>query len=209
MMRRTLAATWRMAARQINNNNTLVPLLPHARMPCLVVQQEPSHRMGGVRQVSHHHQHQQHSQHKRHMKRKKKHQHDPFKVLGISKKTDYNTVKKTFLKIAMSHHPDTSQAESQEEKEKHRDVFVAARKAFESITEGPDGEAILRSESDEAWNDEELNEWFHQESGGFDMPFMDVKTRKEVSRVMDEIGGGLDRDGGMYFFILRQDGFLL
>ena len=30
------------------------------------------------------------------------------------------------------------------------------------------------------------------------MPFMDVKTRKEVSRVMDEIGGGLDRDGGMW-----------
>ena len=100
----------------------------------------------------------------------------------------------------MAHHPDTSKAETAEERERHRDVFVAARKAFEAIVEGPDGKAILRSESDAhdgGWDDQELNEWFHQESGGFDMPFMDSKTRKEVSRVMDEIGGGLDRDGGM------------
>ena len=140
-----------------------------------------------------------HSQQKRQSGRPKKAQSDPFRVLGLpSKDTTYKTVKQKFLQIAMKHHPDTTNAESDEERDEHRQVFVAARMAFEDIVEGPDGMAIMRSESDEAWDDEELNEWFHQESGGHDMPFMDVKTRKEVSRVMEEIGGGLDRDGGMW-----------
>ena len=140
----------------------------------------------------------QHSQEKRDIKQMKKKKDDPFKILGISKNTDYATVKRTFLNIAMAHHPDTSKAETAEERERHRDIFVTARKAFELLIEGPGGLAVLRSESDSAWEEEEFNEWFHQESGGFDMPFMDMKTRKEVSRVMEEIGGGLDRDGGMW-----------
>lgn len=119
-------------------------------------------------------------------------------MLGLSENVEYPQVKKAFLHIAMKHHPDTSGASSEKEKEQSRDVFLKARKAFEQITEGPGGKAILKSDADSAWEEEELNEWFQQESGGFDMPFMDVNTRKEVSRVMDEIGGGLDRDGGMW-----------
>lgn len=138
----------------------------------------------------------QHTSEKRRLKQKR--QEDPFAVLGIPKNIEYSQVKRAFLQIAMKHHPDTTEASTEEEKQKHRDIFVAARKAFENITEGPGGMAVLRSESDDAWQEEELNEWFHQESGGFDMPFMDVKTRREVSEVMDKIGGGLDRDGGMW-----------
>ena len=142
----------------------------------------------------------QHTQSKRQMKRQKKKQDDPFKALGLSstKSVDYGQVKKAFLQIAMAHHPDTSAAETEEEREAHREIFVAARKAFENIVQGPDGVAVLREDEEAGWDEEELNEWFQQESGGFDMPFMDAKTRKEVSRVMDEIGGGLDRDGGMW-----------
>ena len=150
-------------------------------------------KMVGVRTVW------RHTQERRDLKQKQKKQHDdPFRVLGIPKGTDYTTVKRTFIKIAMDNHPDTSAAESEEERTRHREIFMAARKAFEKIVEGPGGQAILRPEEDSAWEEEELNEWFHQESGGFDMPFMDIKTRREVSKVMDEIGGGLDRDGGMW-----------
>ena len=142
----------------------------------------------------------QHSQEKRQRKRQKQKREDPFHVLGLkaSDKVDYNTVKRTFLQIAMQHHPDTTNADTEQERDEHRDIFVAARKAFERIVEGPDGLAVVRSDETAATFDDEeaLNEWFHQESGGLDMPFMDLQTRKEVSRVMEEIGGGLDRDGG-------------
>lgn len=143
----------------------------------------------------------QHTSEKRRLKKKK--QEDPFAVLGITyiagkQEVAYSEVKRTFLQIAMKHHPDTTNADTEEEKEEHREIFVSARKAFENIVEGEGGMAVIRTEKDDMWEEDELNEWFQQESGGFDMPFMDVKTRREVSRVMNEIGGGLDRDGGMW-----------
>lgn len=158
----------------------------------LVLRSSAPYAFVGVRHVW------RHSQEKRDLKQTKKNKEDPFKVLGLSENVDYATVKQTFMKVAMDHHPDTSKAESEEERERHREIFVAARKAFENIVEGPGGMAVLRSDEENAWEEAELNEWFHQESGGFEMPFMDAKTRKEVSRVMEEMGGGLDRDGGMW-----------
>jgi hypothetical protein len=147
--------------------------------------------------------HTRHSQEKRHLVRKQKRQKDPFRILGLSasEKISYTAVKQLFIKIAMQHHPDTTSAETEEERNRHRDIFMQARKAFEDIVEGPDGMAVVRSDdnADNDWDDDSLNEWFQQESGGFDMPFMDVQTRKEVSRVMEEMGSvGLDRDGGMW-----------
>lgn len=103
-------------------------------------------------------------------------------------------VKKRFLQIAMKHHPDTSQ----EDTETNRDIFMRARTAFEAIVEGPDGNALLRSESPDHANDEEdLEAWFKHETG-HDMPFMDPVTMKEVAEMTETVGGGLDRDGGMW-----------
>ncbi|KAL7556364.1 hypothetical protein ACA910_006290 [Epithemia clementina (nom. ined.)] len=124
----------------------------------------------------------------------------PFSVLGVSEAEDYKAVKRNFLKLAMKHHPDTAQARTKDEVALNREIFMNIRAAFESIVEGPQGIAILRSESDKKWEEEELNNWFKQETGGFDMPFLDPKTIKEVADMTTKLGGdaGLDRDGGMW-----------
>jgi hypothetical protein len=144
--------------------------------------------------------------------RGKKEQDCPFVVLGLSatplnpkdggdRGISFTTVKKTFLKIAMARHPDTSKSKTKDEVELDKKIFLASLQAFEKIAAGPDGVAVLRSElegyqEDESEND--LNAWFKQETGGFDMPFMDARTIKEVAEMTETIGGGLDRDGGMW-----------
>jgi len=141
----------------------------------------------------------------------------PFQVLGLVTEAHravlppgapprdilFVTVKKQFLKIAMAHHPDTlrSSNATAEQQEASQELFIRARKAFEAIVEGPDGWAILRSESDKHAQEEEMDRWFKAETG-HDMPFMDPKTMKEVAEMTEKVGGGmdggLDRDGGMW-----------
>jgi DnaJ-class molecular chaperone len=126
---------------------------------------------------------------------------DPFITLGIIRTPTltYTSVKKTFLKIAMKYHPDTTAQQCTDaERETNKDLFVSARKAFESIMANPDGIAILKTEADDYVEEEEdFEEWFKTETG-YDMPFMDAATMKEVAEMTDTVGGGLDRDGGMW-----------
>jgi hypothetical protein len=135
-------------------------------------------------------------------KRKRPKTKNPFKVLGVTEETLYKDVKKTFLQIAMKHHPDTCKAETEQEREQMRDVFVSSRVAFESLTAGPDGMAIRKEDYDDAM--ENFDSWFQSETG-HNNPFdfdMDPETMKEVAKMTEDIGGGLgggmDRDGGMW-----------
>jgi DnaJ-class molecular chaperone len=131
--------------------------------------------------------------------RKKKVKEDPWKVLNVSRDDSYADIKKIFIRIAMDYHPDTSAALTEEDEEEHKEIFMAARTAFEQLTSCPNGQAILRSES-EQWEEEEFNSWFQEETG-HDMPFMDQATMKEVAAMTEQLGGeggGLDRDGGMW-----------
>lgn len=155
---------------------------------------------------------------KKHRK-KSKDEIDPFHVLGISKPVkkkllvddtapegiSYSIVKRTFLQIAMKHHPDTSTASTPEDISKHREIFLAARKAFEAIVEGTDGYAIVRSESDKHKNTEvdehDFENWFQGETG-HSMPYMDMKTMKEVAEMTESMGGGLDRGTYIYLFFI-------
>ena len=135
-----------------------------------------------------------------HKLRKKKA--DPFKILGIvdaGRKDEgsvlFKDVKKKFLRIAMEHHPDTMSKKDEESMANSRDFFISAREAFEQIVEGPNGFAILRSESNK--DSDNFEDWFRQETG-HDIPFMDAATMKEVAKMTETVGGGLDRDGGMW-----------
>lgn len=134
-------------------------------------------------------------------RKKRKSKKDPFKVLGIPEASLYKHVKKKFLRIAMANHPDTHDEDmSEEEKEEMRDIFIAARKAFESLVEDDDGTAILKEDAEDAM--ENFDSWFKSETG-LKTPFafdMDPETMKEVAKMTDELGGdsGLDRDGGMW-----------
>jgi hypothetical protein len=135
-------------------------------------------------------------------KRKRTKVKNPFKVLGVTEETLYKDVKKAFLQIAMKHHPDTSKADTDQEREQMRDVFVNSRIAFESLTAGPDGMAIRKEDYEDAM--ENFDSWFQSETGHknpFDFD-MDPETMKEVAKMTDTIGGGvgggMDRDGGMW-----------
>jgi hypothetical protein len=128
----------------------------------------------------------------------------PFKVLSMPPGSLYKDVKRKFLKIAMTNHPDTHAEDlTNEEREKMRNIFIQARVAFELLTEDDDGTAILISEkvdSEDAMNN--FDSWFKSETG-LHTPFqfdMDPETMKEVAKMTETVGGdsGLDRDGGMW-----------
>lgn len=126
---------------------------------------------------------------------------DPFAVLRVSRKQSYTAVKSAFLRIAMKHHPDTAAAAgagTPAEREASKEIFVAARTAFEALVAGPGGLAILRAEAaGNVAEEDDLDTWFKSETG-YDMPFMDAATMKEVAEMTESVGGGLDRDGGMW-----------
>ncbi|CAB9502194.1 expressed unknown protein [Seminavis robusta] len=116
----------------------------------------------------------------RSLRRNKRRKVNPFKVLKVRRKTPYATAKKIFLTLAMQHHPDVTDAKSGQEQEK---------------SQLPDY-VVADNEHDR------MDEWFKQETG-FDMPFMDEETMKEVAAMTEAVGGGgmdrgLDRDGGMW-----------
>jgi hypothetical protein len=130
----------------------------------------------------------------------------PFTVLGVSTEDTYATVKKAFLKIAMTNHPDMHAKKgeakiSEEEQHRMRQVFIEARVAFESLEETPTGHVVIKGETADSKKqedeDDSFNAWFQQETG-HDMPFMDLKTMKEVADMTDDMSVGLDRDGGMW-----------
>lgn len=143
-------------------------------------------------QQQHHRQQQQQQQHQIRQVTSKKRQrqidrdlgHDPFLILGVSRKDTYGEVKSAFIRVAMQLHPDTSSASTTKEKEDNKEKFVAARKAFEAIVAGPNGLAILESESENFQEEDDFDTWFKMETG-HDMPYMDAKTMKEVAEMTE------------------------
>jgi hypothetical protein len=122
---------------------------------------------------------------------------NPFLILNVKRSDSFKMVKTNFLKLAMTHHPDRCTDNSPVEQAQHKDAFMAARKAFEQMMEGPDGLVMLKIESDDYQDESNMDAWFKHETG-YDMPFMDQATMKEVAKMTEEVGGGLDRDGGMW-----------
>lgn len=134
----------------------------------------------------------------------------PFQTLRISKESTYKAAKKSFLKIAMNNHPDVlnqrldkNSPHYANEMKKAVDVFMKARKAFESLVEAEDGTCVLRVEveaMDAMMTNEQFDAWFSNETG-FTNPYqvnLDPKTMREVAAATETMGGGLDRDGGMW-----------
>ena len=114
----------------------------------------------------------------------------------------------------MSNHPDVLSSRQGEEGdedssstpdedgitlEDRKEIFIRARIAFERLAEDPnDGLAILKEDLEDAM--ENFDSWFQSETG-LETPFqfdLDPQTMKEVAAMTEEIGGGLDRDGGMW-----------
>lgn len=85
--------------------------------------------------------------------------------------------------------------------------FQRAKKAFDDIVETDDGNCALRIEIEaeeelekNSMSEAEFDAWFLNETGhanpyNFDI---DAATAREVAEVTSTMGGGLDRDGGMW-----------
>lgn len=88
------------------------------------------------------------------------------------------------------------------EMKKAVNLFMKARKAFESLAEGEDGGCLLRIEVEaqkDLMKDEEFDAWFQHETGFRNPQFdLDPATMREVAAATEKMGGGLDRDGGMW-----------
>lgn len=129
----------------------------------------------------------------------------PFRILNIPKDSKYSHAKKSFLKIAMKHHPDTVGNDCQETRAKSQAIFMKCRTALESLEECPNtGVALLKAEADKrrTMSNEEFDSWF-EEKTGHQNPFqfdLDPKVMREVANMHSEMEGshGLDRDGGMW-----------
>ena len=79
---------------------------------------------------------------------------------------------------------------------------MKARTAFESLVADENGQCILRiqAEAMEELSNEQFDAWFMNETG-YDNPYqfdLDPQTMREVATAMETMGGGLDRDGGMW-----------
>ena len=126
---------------------------------------------------------------------------DPFRVLGIPRGSSYQTVKETFLRLAMQHHPDrNNNKDIKDDKDNNSnsngaaEEFIQIRHAFEVIREGKDGKAEATDEPQ--WTEEALREFMEEQTSHFLSFRMDHDTRQEVIRTVDELSpGGLDRGG--------------
>jgi len=110
----------------------------------------------------------------------------------------------------MKNHPDVlnqrldkDSSDYETDMKKAVDSFMKARTAFESLMEDDDGGCILRVQAEaieQMMNDEQFDSWFENETG-FTNPYqfdLDPKTMREVAAATEAMGGGLDRDGGMW-----------
>eukprot|EP00978_Attheya_sp_CCMP212_P033276 scaffold133623_cov55-Attheya_sp.AAC.1 len=101
--------------------------------------------------------------------------------------------------------------DSSNKKEDSVAIFMGAREALDALLKDPTtGLAALRvdveaannkNEEEERMTDAQFDAWFRSETG-HDMPFgmdsMDPATMMEVAEMNDNVGHGLDRDGGMW-----------
>jgi len=122
----------------------------------------------------------------------------PFQTLGVPKEVQYKIVKTQFLRLALTHHPDTAVTDNDDEKAKAKavEMFMKVRVAFEQIIELDDGMAGLKSDQDEGMDGDAFNSWFYEETGKYAPdPFdltLDPETLQEVADA-SATQAGLDR----------------
>ena len=129
----------------------------------------------------------------------------PFRTLNIPQDAKYADAKKSFLKIAMKHHPDTLGNQSEEERQKSQRIFLRCRAAYESLVRcEATGKCLVGSKVEKVkkMSDEDFDEWFEKETGlknTFELQ-LDPEVMREVAPMHDDAAlKGTDggRDGGM------------
>lgn len=161
----------------------------------------------------------------------------PFETLGVPKTSTYENVKQAFLKLAELHHPDktplfSSNAhgeygdaqEEDEEKDKRQEEewrmekFNLIRGAFESLAQSEDGLAILRDDVENEiqkgrariMTPEELDEWFHSQTGLRLPPYtpdLDPCIARDIAKRLNKDGSlGCSEEGEWWLAWLARQG---
>jgi DnaJ-domain-containing protein 1 len=108
---------------------------------------------------------------------------NPFVVLGVAVNSSFEVVRLAFVKLALEHHPDRESGNT--------DNFLKIRKAFEEIQQGQNGNDGTSGDSSSGgggrtpsgWTQDELREWYQDETGDFSTFAISESTRQEVIRV--------------------------
>lgn len=92
---------------------------------------------------------------------------NPFRVLGLPPSSSFPTVQKTFLKLAMKHHPDTASDDYSENTENNADTFVLIRAAFEQIRNEHSRQQLRPSDYNEEdlFTEQDFLDWFFESTG--------------------------------------------
>ena len=138
---------------------------------------------------------------------------NPFHILGIPKNSSVQTAQKAFIKLALQHHPDTSDAAVSE----HTD-FIRIRQAFERIRDGHKNSNRTRNNNKgdsindidrTTWTEEDFLDWFYEQTGFRVSP----SQRRELIQLHRSRVPGGQYNGSMWELARRltqeQDAFLL
>jgi len=145
---------------------------------------------------------------------------NPYSVLGVPATSDYDEVRRAFVRLALDHHPDVRGGERQEKAvavaaaaENENDAFIRIRLAFEAIREemrysGDDGGGDDNGIEDDDepltdWSAAELREWYRRQTGEWLTFEMCEQTRREVIAVYKSMSHG-GKDMGGYWDMARQ-----
>lgn len=113
---------------------------------------------------------------------------NPYAVLKVPPKSDFDTVKSAFIKAALLHHPDR--------KGGNQEKFLVVREAFETILKQNEEQKALYK------NEQDFNRWFEEESKHVLSFEMSDATMKEVVRVYRTMSSG-GKDKGGYWEMAR------
>jgi hypothetical protein len=114
---------------------------------------------------------------------------NPFIVLGVEVNSTFAVVRLAFVKLALEHHPDRDSGSTAN--------FLKIRAAFEEIQQdqnsggGNGGGSSGRGKNDNGggggtpsgWTEDELKEWYQEETGDFATFTITESTRQEVIEV--------------------------
>jgi DnaJ-class molecular chaperone len=130
---------------------------------------------------------------------------NPFVVLGVSVNSTFAVVRLAFVKLALEHHPDRDSGSTEK--------FLIIRRAFEEIQQGQAGNDGSRGNSSSnssggrtpsGWTQDELRDWYQDETGDFSTFSISESTRQEVIEVYKTMLRSGKAPKGGYWDYARQ-----
>lgn len=127
---------------------------------------------------------------------------NPHAVLGVSAQATVAEIKRSFIQLALEHHPDRASGSSSP------DRFIQIRQAFEELIQRSNNNHNGSSnDAPSGWSSEELQDWWSHQDESVTKDFLTFEisetTRQEVIRVYRTMSAG-GKDKGGYWEMARQ-----